>query len=156
LCLFLSGYFSYLLFKHATKCDRKYLNGLLSSAVLLSLFVVYSRINPKYALAVLTVTLVLAMPFIFNLSKDARIDRFLGNISFPIYMVHFLVIEFIDDYVNEYSLWTILPVVLVIALTIYYGIERPIDCWRQRRVEPSRGSNDHPWCGPIPSLKAKT
>ena len=70
-------------------------------------------------------------------------------------MVHFLVIEFVDDYIHEYSLWTILPFVLVIALSIYYGIERPIDCWRQRRVKPRFVLNDRSRCGPRSALEAK-
>jgi peptidoglycan/LPS O-acetylase OafA/YrhL len=116
---------------------------------------VYNRINSKCALTVLALTLVVTMPFIFNFSKDSKIDRFLGNISFPIYLVHFLIIEFIDDYVPEYSLWTILPPVLIIAVSIYYGIERPIDYWRQTRVKPHCVLKHRPWFGPASALKAR-
>jgi peptidoglycan/LPS O-acetylase OafA/YrhL len=127
LCLFLSGYFSYLLFKHIRHCDRKYFMGLSSWAVLLCVLVLYDKINANYSLALLAITMTLLMPFIFNLAKDNKVDRLLGNISFPIYMVHFLVIEVIDDYIDEYSLWMLLPLILVVALAVYYGIEVPVD-----------------------------
>jgi peptidoglycan/LPS O-acetylase OafA/YrhL len=156
LCLFLSGYFSYILLKYVRKCNRKYLTGLFSAVTLLLVLFMYNRINSKYALALLTVTLVVTMPFIFNFLKDNRIDRFLGNISFPIYMAHFLIIEFVDDYVDEYSIWTLLPPVLFVALSIYYGIERPIDRWRQARVKPVCVLNERPWCSrPTSALQAK-
>jgi peptidoglycan/LPS O-acetylase OafA/YrhL len=118
----------------------------------------YDKINASYSLAVLTVTITLVMPFIFNMAKNNRIDRFLGNISFPIYMVHFLVIECLAGSVEDYALWMLLPVVLVTALAVHYGIEVPIDYWRQRRVKSWRVSDipafDVNWCLTPSTLKA--
>jgi peptidoglycan/LPS O-acetylase OafA/YrhL len=158
LCLFLAGYFSYLLFKHVRNYNRRYLTGLPAWAALLCAFMLYNKINASYSLVVLTVTVTLVMPFIFNMAKNNRIDRFLGNISFPIYMVHFLVIECLAGSVEEYSLWMLLPIVFVTALAVRYGIEMPIDYWRQRRVKPFRTS-DRPvfgvkWCLAPSTLKA--
>lgn len=159
LCLFLSGYFSYLLFKHVRRYDKKRFMGFFSWAALLIVLFFYNRIDQKSALSLMAVTLVLAMPFIFNLAKDNKIDRFLGNISFPIYMVHFVIIELIDDYIHEYSLWIILPPVFVTALAVYHGIEKPVDRWRQRRVLSVRPSNvnapeDKTWPGKMVPVKA--
>jgi peptidoglycan/LPS O-acetylase OafA/YrhL len=158
LCLFLAGYFSYLLFKHVRNHNRRYLTGFSAWAALFCVFMLYDKINASYSLALLTVTITLVMPFIFNMAKDNRIDRFLGNISFPIYMVHFLVIECLAGYFEEYCLWILLPVVLVTALVVHFGIEVPIDYWRQRRVRLCRVS-DNPafgskWCLTPSAVKA--
>jgi len=142
LCLFLCGYFSYLIFHRVKRYDLKYSTGLLSWAVLLSSLLLYSKINEEYSLALLAVIMTLSVPFIFNMTKDNKIDRFLGNISFPIYMVHFLVIAFLEDYVPEYSLWILLPPVCLAALGVHYGIEMPIDRWRQRRIKDCRTRSD--------------
>jgi peptidoglycan/LPS O-acetylase OafA/YrhL len=158
LCLFLSGYFSYLLFKHIRNHNRRYLTGLSSWAALLCVFVLYDRINANYSLALLAVSITLVMPFIFNLAKDNRTDRFFGNISFPIYMVHFLIIECLASYFEEYSLWMLLPVVFFTALAVHYGIEMPIDYWRQRRVRPFHASDGRgfgsKWCLTPSTLRA--
>ena len=158
LCLFLSGYFSYLLYKHARKYDRKRFMGIFSWAAFLSVLFFYNRIDQKYALSLLAAALVLTMPFIFNLAKDNKVDRFLGNLSFPIYMVHFVIIELLDDYIHEYSLWIILPPIFVTALTVYYGIEKPLDRWRQRRILPRPrvkvGPQEDSWSGKMVPVKA--
>jgi peptidoglycan/LPS O-acetylase OafA/YrhL len=145
LCLFLAGYFSYVLYKKPRGHQHQYLIGLLAWATLLLVLILYNQIHEKYALTLLAFSVATLTPCIFSLSKDNRIDRFLGNISFPIYMVHFLVIACLDDCMEEYSLWMLLSLVFVIALAVHYGIEMPIDYWRQRRVKPFRAVDRPPF-----------
>jgi peptidoglycan/LPS O-acetylase OafA/YrhL len=70
-----------------------------------------------------------------------RFDRFLGNISYPIYIVHFLIVAIFEEYFEEeyfeekYPLFMLLVVVFCASLVVYYAIEAPIDRWRQRRVK---------------------
>lgn len=159
LSLFLAGYFSYLLYSRVRNHHRERLMGLLCWAALILVLVFYNSISEKYALSLMAFTLVLSMPFIFNLAKESRIDRFLGNLSFPVYMVHFLIIELIDDFLHEYSLWMIIPPVLFIATALYYAIEVPIDRWRQQRVKRvvalSDQASENPWPGPMVVAKAR-
>jgi peptidoglycan/LPS O-acetylase OafA/YrhL len=155
LCLFLAGYFSYILYKRVRGHQRQYFTGLLAWATLLLVLILYNQIHESYSLPLLAFSVVILMPCIFSLSKDSRIDRFLGNISFPIYMVHFLVIECLADCVEEYSLWMLLSVVFVTALAVHYGIERPIDYWRQGRIKPCRAP-DSPAFGVAWSLAPST
>lgn len=141
MCLFLAGYFSYVLYRRVREEKHKDFIGLLAWTTLILVLILYNQVHEKYSLALLAFSIALLMPCIFSLSKDSRIDRFLGNISFPIYMVHFLVIECLADHFEEYSLWMVLPIVFVTALAVHYGIEMPIDYWRQRRVRPCRDSD---------------
>jgi peptidoglycan/LPS O-acetylase OafA/YrhL len=154
LCLFLAGYFSYLLFKHVRRWERKHLMGLFSWAALVTIFVFYNHISEKYSLVLLALMLTFSMPFIFSLSKDSKMDRFLGNLSFSVYMVHFLIIEFLDDYIHEYSIWMILPLILLSATGVYWGLERPIDRWRQRRLKPELSSKDRDSADKMPLMVA--
>lgn len=140
LCLFLLGSLSYFVFTIFGGCKNKYPLGLSSWAMVLAVLVFYNEINEKFSLALLAFTMFLSMPFIFNLTKDSRIDRFFGNISYPIYIVHFLIVAIFEEYFEEqyfedkYPLFMLLVAVFAASLVVYYAIEAPIDRWRQRRV----------------------
>jgi len=135
LCLFLIGSFSYFLFTRIKEYRRKYSVGLICWITLLTVFVFYNEINEKYSLTLLAFTMFLSMPFIFNLATHSRLDRFLGNISYPIYIVHFLTVAVFEEYFEEeYPFFLLLLAVFSASLVVYYGIEAPIDRWRQRRV----------------------
>lgn len=135
LCLFLLGSLSYFVFTIIRGHKNKYSLGLFSWATVLVLLVFYNEINEKFSLALLAFTAFLTMPFIFNLTKDSRFDRFLGNISYPIYIVHFLIVAIFEAYFeDEYSSFLLLLVVFSFSLIVYCAIDAPIDRWRQRRV----------------------
>jgi peptidoglycan/LPS O-acetylase OafA/YrhL len=139
LCLFLVGSISYFLFTRIKEYRRKYSLGLTCWVTLLVVLVFYNKKKKKFSLALLPFTILLSMPFIFNLTKDSRFDRFLGNISYPIYIVHFLIVVIFEEYFEEqyfeekYLLFMLL-LVFSASLVVYYAIEAPIDHWRQRRV----------------------
>lgn len=82
----------------------------------------------------------LAIPALFRLTKSNPIDRTLGELSYPIYICHFLVIWTIDGFslvepgVARGS--TIIAVTFVLAAVLYWCIDRPIDNWRHRRLDP--------------------
>ncbi|MDY6953368.1 MAG: acyltransferase [Thermodesulfobacteriota bacterium] len=133
LCLFLLGYFSYLLFLTIKGRSGGYV-GLLSWAVLLAVLLSFDSMTEGYALTILALTTCLCIPFIFNATKDNRLDRFLGNISYPFYIVHFLIVAFFDEYFEEYPLFPLLATVWGASLILYYVVDEPIDRWRQRRV----------------------
>jgi len=134
LCLFLLGYFGYLLFlKIKGRPGRHF--GLLSWVVLLAVLFSFDNITEEYAFTILALTTALCIPFIFNATRNNPLDRFLGDISYPFYIVHFLIVAFFDDYFEEYPLLPLLATVLVASLILYYAVDEPIDRWRQRRVE---------------------
>jgi len=135
LCLFLLGSLSYFVFTIIRGYKNKYQLGLISWATVLAVLVFYNEINEKFSLALLAFTAFLTMPFIFNITKDSRFDRFLGNISYPAYIVHFLIVAFFEEYFeDEYSVFLLLLVVFSASLVVYCAIEAPIDRWRQGRV----------------------
>lgn len=80
----------------------------------------------------------LSLPWVFNTTKNNKIMNFLGNLSYPIYLIHVLVISFL--YKNSSS-WLIvktpyfgvmqtmvmfLGLISVIALFLHYSIEKYI------------------------------
>jgi peptidoglycan/LPS O-acetylase OafA/YrhL len=78
-----------------------------------------------------------AIPFLFRTTKDKTIDRYLGELSYPIYICHFLVIWFLDAVVTFGSSVTrgssIIVMTLIVSTALYQAIERPVDTWRHWR-----------------------
>lgn len=73
----------------------------------------------------------------FKLTKSNKSDRLIGNLSYPLYLIHMLVIQFTINLFNYFNLQapvflSILSVVLsfLAALVIYYLIEIPFDRFR--------------------------
>jgi peptidoglycan/LPS O-acetylase OafA/YrhL len=107
--------------------------------------------------------LFLSLPFMFSLSKHMKIDKVIGDLSYPIYLCHFIVIDllvYIWD-IKTMSQWqmtiTICASVALASLILRF-IERPCERFRQslkRTTLPT--SSDHelkfgvPVVGPFPA-----
>jgi peptidoglycan/LPS O-acetylase OafA/YrhL len=78
-----------------------------------------------------------AIPFLFRLTKDLAIDRNLGELSYPIYICHYLVIWFLDSVVVFNSSLTrgcaIVASTVIVSAGLLWFVDRPIDNWRHRR-----------------------
>lgn len=76
------------------------------------------------------ILITITIPFLFNLSKKSKFDRLIGELSYPMYIVHGLVIGIL---INSTSYKTSIQEILILCLTILfsialvYGIEKPID-----------------------------
>lgn len=75
----------------------------------------------------------LALPYLFAQTKSNRIDRALGELSYPIYVSHVLVIWIVGHGSFEVSREGFLlaaVLVLMMAVAVYQCIDLPIDRWR--------------------------
>lgn len=79
--------------------------------------------------------LAMAVPCLFRLSRENRIDRFIGDLSYPLYIVHFLVLSLLERLVEMPATELALGLTLAAALLLHLCLEKPIDRWRQSRVE---------------------
>ena len=77
-----------------------------------------------------------ALPLAFQFSKQNRIDRYLGELSYPVYLTHLLVIS-----VALYSGWSgsrlaalIVVMVLAASVALHEAVQKPVDRYRARRV----------------------
>lgn len=83
----------------------------------------------------LFVATAVALPALLRFSSMFRWDRWLGNLSYPIYLVHITVIWTVNAWgIPEYGKLTPLVFTLLAAVLICLAIERPVDRYRQRRV----------------------
>lgn len=75
----------------------------------------------------------------FKLTKKSTTDRFIGNLSYPIYLVHMLVIQFLTHLFSLLNFQSnlffgLLVVCLTLSLSIglYFFLELPVESFRKR------------------------
>jgi len=69
--------------------------------------------------------------------RSSPLDRHLGNLSFPLYLVHY---PLIDGFALAFGQGTPVRVVavavaVIVAIAVYLGIDRNLDRWRVRLTE---------------------
>jgi peptidoglycan/LPS O-acetylase OafA/YrhL len=87
-----------------------------------------------------------SVPFIFSISLGSRIDRLLGDLSYPIYVVHWFVISFVGHFSGffyrhvpyDYHREGDIVLVILAATVLHLFFERPIDNFRQRLSSGSK------------------
>jgi peptidoglycan/LPS O-acetylase OafA/YrhL len=102
------------------------------------------------------VLVVLALPSLFQISRRFVFDRWLGELSYPIYLGHLAVFGFgqmlaariVDPVQSRDALTLVLIITTIFVAAAYvYWIDGPFERWRQRRlrrapqVMPSSGTN---------------
>lgn len=81
-----------------------------------------------------------AIPFIYKASYTNRIDSFIGSLSYPIYITHFLIIKIVVNlslfqYNSNIKTLFVLFVTLVLSIILVKFIENPINSIRQKRLK---------------------
>ena len=84
----------------------------------------------------LLVAVIVGVPRLFVLTKNIAWDRYLGELSYPLYICHFLFGWILQPESTAVS-YVALLLSLVTSVLLYRFLERPIDRWRQNRFEKS-------------------
>jgi peptidoglycan/LPS O-acetylase OafA/YrhL len=79
----------------------------------------------------------LALPFIFELFKTSRLDRRIGELSYPIYITHILVATLIINLCDFEGLKGFVVAIgsVLFSMVINKYIQNPIEIFRQNRVK---------------------
>jgi peptidoglycan/LPS O-acetylase OafA/YrhL len=110
----------------AGRVDRKTL-VVLALAAAAAVFVSRTGGIGRMASLSFLVAATVAIPRLFAATKNIEADRILGELSYPIYLVHVLVGIFIVGP-------SALLITVIVAAGLYSFIDRPVDRWRQARV----------------------
>jgi peptidoglycan/LPS O-acetylase OafA/YrhL len=77
----------------------------------------------------------LAIPLVFRLTRKNPVDRIIGELSYPIYLCHHMIMQFVTFWYHGDH-----PIILAMCLTVlfcfllHHFFQRPIEAYRQRRV----------------------
>lgn len=89
-------------------------------------------IDARISWAMLYVVVAAALPVLFLTFKRSTVDQAIGELSYPVYLVHILAISAVDTLGLGWRLPTILAVTLVSAWALYWLVDRPVDRFRHK------------------------
>lgn len=142
-CLFLLGVLAFRLtpsFVAFTGSKRAKIIGFASLAALVALVCMHSTLFGVTATgrAILFFSLAFSLPFIHHALGRNHIDRRIGDLSYPVYIVHILVIASIRQWAPDHAGVAVMIIAtLIAAIILYLLIDRPVDALRQRLVAAS-------------------
>jgi peptidoglycan/LPS O-acetylase OafA/YrhL len=86
---------------------------------------------------IIILTFTIMVPRLFELTKHSKIDRLIGELSYPLYIVHFPVLVYLWGVgLKQQNLGIVcFGITLVISIAIHFIIERPVDKWRQQSMQ---------------------
>jgi peptidoglycan/LPS O-acetylase OafA/YrhL len=92
----------------------------------------------------------LTLPFLFLATKASSVDRLLGDLSYPLYVVHFPVLFAFNTVTQSSVLVTAVSLALSVVLVVI--VERPVDAFRHRlSVERWLGRRDRQGQSTVPT-----
>lgn len=109
--------------------------ALLLSILLLGTYSSLSKIPNKEIL--LYALIALMLPLIFISTKTNKLDRMIGELSYPIYLTHVIVIGCLGK-VGIHSITITIATSIMVAIILSSTIELPIEKYRQRRIESEK------------------
>ena len=87
-------------------------------------------------------TVVLSLPILFDWTKNSRFQKWVGDLSYPVYICHILVkwgllglMGVSKTRVTSPPGWLLLLGAIALAALLLWLVDYPIDRWRQRRVK---------------------
>ena len=151
LALFIIGIFSCKIMQNynlviSTK-NRKLIKLLTSYTLVICIFYVYQHSLHFFPVAIQESKLIksarpllliflffIFVPLIFQLSKWSKVDKFLGDLSFPIYLLHLGFIQVLQglQHKTEIGYWTVSAVTLLLSILIY-----PLLNWIESKLRVS-------------------
>ena len=88
-----------------------------------------------------------SLPFIFIYTKNSKIDRYIGELSYPIYISHWLMIELCRDLgIKKEPFFTVsvISLTIIVSLIINKLLNDKIDKYRQKRVASTQSVHAQP------------
>ncbi len=82
------------------------------------------------------VAILLALPFLFKLTKHSKIDSIIGELSYPMYLCHMLVIwlfNLIELPNRIMSNIGVLLVTLLMSISLYWYVDRKVNIYRHKK-----------------------
>ncbi len=76
----------------------------------------------------------LAVPPIFHAFRNNPLDRWIGDLSYPVYLSQLIVIGLVLTFKPPFPIWMAIGGTFAVSTAIMLLIERPVDRWRQKRL----------------------
>lgn len=100
-------------------------------------------VQPLTARWITYAVVAVTVPPIFHAFKDNRIDRWIGDLSYPVYLSQLIVIGLVMTFNPPFGYWVAILGTFAISAAILVLVEHPVDRWRQKRLI-ARQAGDSP------------
>jgi peptidoglycan/LPS O-acetylase OafA/YrhL len=116
--------------------------GYAACAAILALVAFLPMLKPPREIApwLVYAAITLATPLVFRAFRGHAWDRWIGDLSYPIYLSHLVVIGLVLTFNPPYALWVALGGTLALSAALLVFIDMPVDRWRQSRLRAGAGS----------------
>lgn len=146
LCFFLLGVLSYKLYERIKMYNfsKKYIAISFLPIILIFIYKYIPEINPRYVLYIndwITLFVIaISIPFLFKLTSHLKIDNFIGDFSYPIYLLHPLILfTLLNSGAIKEGDFRYPPIVMFMTIFISFILvlffEKKIDKYRQKRLK---------------------
>jgi peptidoglycan/LPS O-acetylase OafA/YrhL len=130
--IFLCGSLAYRAYRHGWGVLPRREAAWLLAAILAVLFV-YQRVEvaeivKRYAVVALVAA---GLPSVFSLSRNWKRDNYVGKLSYPIYVCHFMLLGFAHR-AGRFSVPALMLASVALAALLVHFVEDPVDVWRSR------------------------
>jgi len=94
---------------------------------------VWTKVLPEWAYSA---SAVLLIPLLFTMTKNHQIDRYLGNLSYPLYCVHMFMGDFTRTFIDRFHLsYALIPSIVLItsflaSMVLHHFLEEKVDLIR--------------------------
>lgn len=114
--------------------------------ICLAVFCLSGPFRPsRIAIFLVAMAWTFAIPYLFELTRRSRIDRAIGELSYPVYLVHVPLMAFVMPQIKQTlpalgiipDYFVLAALSLATAFAIWWLIDRPIDAWRHRMLATS-------------------
>lgn len=137
LFLFLFGVLGYRAMPLVERAPRAL--GWLVAGLLIAYCLAYTslKLAPGFDRWATYVIMALSVPPIFHAFKDNALDRWIGDLSYPVYLSQLIVIGVVLTFKPPFAVWVAIGATFAVSVAIMLLVERPVDRWRQRRLAAS-------------------
>jgi peptidoglycan/LPS O-acetylase OafA/YrhL len=138
IALFLAGALGY--YAYSARSDAQRTQMLLSvTAMLVFACLAINRWDgiPRLASLSLLSAVIIGVPRLFELTRNIAWDKYLGELSYPLYICHFL-FGWILLPETVPGVYLALFLSLATSVLLYHLVDRPFDRWRQSRFAKNR------------------
>jgi peptidoglycan/LPS O-acetylase OafA/YrhL len=140
LAFFLAGSLAYRYYKFLEGRQVSHMPGYGLLIVLLTLIALFDQIPMKDAIKNYSfyILFLAALPYIFHSFKTNKADRYIGELSFSIYIVHHLVVILLrgqffgDPYWLAYYGYVVIGISLLLAIFMQKWLVAPLDRYRHK------------------------
>jgi peptidoglycan/LPS O-acetylase OafA/YrhL len=137
---FLLGAVAYHIYKYLKDGRYGFSIGIISFITMTILIISYGWIKSDIKIFIYYGMFFLLLPYVFEFTKKSKIDRFLGDLSYPIYISHLFVLLVIQFAINikyeDLGIYLTLFSILL-SIILQFAVVNPIEKYRQKRVTKS-------------------